>query len=96
MWTPSYLLGPPILTSTNVVSIVATIGPFTSVLFLLSTNQTSNPLVVTQPMTIQVGIASIPRRNNPSLGPNSLNLGENPIMGSHPTMGPNPITPTMG
>ena len=100
MWTPNILLGHTILTSRNVVSTTTTMGHATSGLFLLSTNQTSNPLIVTQPMTIQVGTTSVLLRggNNIGLGPNPLNLGKTPTMGSNPTMGPTPMMsqpPTM-
>lgn len=104
MWTPSYLLGHPILPSTNVMSTTATKGPITSGLLILFTNQMSNPLVITQPtqpMYLQVGtsVISSPGGLNPSLGPNPLTLGENPTMGQKFLMGQNPImeqTPTFG
>lgn len=107
MWTPTALLGHPILPSNNVVSSVVDSGPITSSMFLLSTNQTNNPFAITQPtqrMNIQVRTILVPlsRGEKFSMGQNPCmrsnlcmgqkpGMGPNPIMGSTPTMGPNPI-----
>ena len=67
-------------------------GLVTSDLFLLSTNQPSQPLAIilpTQPMTIQVKTSLVPL-----LGGNNPTIGYNPIMGPNliiPNMGPTPI-----
>ena len=81
-YTPSDLLGQPILPSSNVVSTFTTSGPSTSGLFLLSLNQPRNPSMLPQitqsiPLSIQVVSSLIPltggkrpfSRQNPSMVP---------------------------
>lgn len=64
MLTPTIFLGHIICSSSHIANNVATLGPMTSGMFLLSSSQANNTLAVTQsaqpiPMTIQVGIASV-------------------------------------